>query len=109
MGQCGKATAFGIGEPQPFMAELSFEDAVFLNHIRDHLLLVTLNPSSEHREQDMREHGLTSGWQQCRYCTVKYTSNLSAFNGVETIDFSTLRGLIPLKQHGWYVACIYLP
>jgi hypothetical protein len=55
MGQCGKATAFGIGEPQPFMAELSFEDAVFLNHIRDHLLLVTLNPSSEHREQYMRE------------------------------------------------------
>jgi hypothetical protein len=40
---------------------LSFEDAVFLNQIRDHLLLVTLNPSSEHGEQQLEDHGLSSG------------------------------------------------
>jgi hypothetical protein len=57
------------------------------------LLLVTLNPSSEHCEQNMREHGLTSGWQRCRYCTVKYTSNLSTFNGVERIDFFNITKL----------------
>src|SRR3989442_13760957 len=50
------------------------------------LLLVTLEPAGDHGDQDMKNHSHSSGWRQCRYCTVQYTPNLSNFNGVETAD-----------------------
>ena len=54
MGERRKAAAFGVGESQPAAAELGFEDAIFLLQIRDHLLLVPLEPAGDHGDEDMR-------------------------------------------------------
>jgi hypothetical protein len=63
VGERGEAAAFGVGQAQLSAAELSFEDAVFLLQIGDDLLLVTLEPAGEHGEQELEDHGLSSGWR----------------------------------------------
>jgi hypothetical protein len=57
------AAAFGVGQAQPAPAELGFEDAVFHEERCDDLLLVTLDPPSEHGEQQLEDHGYSSGGQ----------------------------------------------
>jgi hypothetical protein len=42
--------------PQTAAAEVSFEDAIFLKEIRDDLLLVPLEPSRNHGNQDVQDH-----------------------------------------------------
>ena len=59
--QRGEAAAFGIGQAQPAPAELGFQDAVFLKQIRNHLLLMPLQPASDHRDQDLENHSRSSG------------------------------------------------
>jgi hypothetical protein len=58
MGEHGKAAAVGIGEPQAVATELGFEHAVLREEIRDNLLLVTLDPASDHGDEDMQDHGV---------------------------------------------------
>jgi hypothetical protein len=60
IGQRGETAAFGVGQAQPAPAELGFEEAVFHEEIRDDLLLVTVDPPSEHGEQQLEDHGLSS-------------------------------------------------
>jgi hypothetical protein len=57
----GEAAALGIGEPQSLNTELRFEHTVLFLQVRDHLLLVPLNPPSDHRDQDMENHSRSSG------------------------------------------------
>ncbi len=64
VGERCEALTFGVSEPQPSAAELRFEDAVFREEIRDDLLLVTLQPASDHRDQDMQDHERSSGWRR---------------------------------------------
>jgi hypothetical protein len=64
----GKPDAFirrlqGHDQSQPPMAELGFEHAIFLDQIRDHLLLVTLHPTGYHGDEHLQNHGLSSGWK----------------------------------------------
>jgi hypothetical protein len=61
IGKRRKATAFGIGEAEPMPLEFPFEYAVFLKKIRDDLLLVPLQPASNHDDQDVENHGRSSG------------------------------------------------
>jgi hypothetical protein len=63
MGQCGEAAAFGVGQVQPAAAEMGFEDTVFLSQVGDDLLLMTLDPTREYGEQELEDHGLSSGWR----------------------------------------------
>ena len=63
VGERREAAAFGVGQAQPAATELGFEDAVFLLEIRDHLLLVTLEPAGDHGDQDVEDHGGSSGWK----------------------------------------------
>jgi hypothetical protein len=63
VGERGEAAAFRVGETQPAAAELGFEETVFRVEIRDDLLLVTLEPAGEHGEQELEDHGLSSGWR----------------------------------------------
>jgi len=58
-----EAAAFRVGELQPPMAELGFEQAIFLTQICDHLLLVTLHPAGSHGDEHLQNHGLSSGWK----------------------------------------------
>jgi hypothetical protein len=58
VGKRREATAFRVRQAQPAATELSFEDAVFLKEIRDDLLLVPLEPSSNHGNQDVQDHGV---------------------------------------------------
>jgi hypothetical protein len=55
--------ALGVGESQAAATELSFEDAVFFEHIREDLLPVTLNPTGHYSNQHVEDHDLSSGWR----------------------------------------------
>jgi hypothetical protein len=59
--QRGKAAAFSVGEPQPPVAELGIEHPILFTHIGDDLLLVTLHPASNHGDEHLLDHGLSSG------------------------------------------------
>jgi hypothetical protein len=61
MGQGRKATALGVGEPEPSATELGFEDTILFSKVGDDLLLVPIDPAGDHRDQDMQDHGLSSG------------------------------------------------
>jgi hypothetical protein len=41
-------------------AELGREDTILLDHIRDHLLLVTLHPAGNHGDEHLQDHGVSS-------------------------------------------------
>jgi hypothetical protein len=45
-----EAAAFGVCQVQPATAEVGFKDAVFLVQVGDDLLMVTVDPVSEHGE-----------------------------------------------------------
>jgi hypothetical protein len=63
VGQRRKPLAFDVGEPQPAATALGFENAIFLLKVGDHLLLVPLEPASDHRDEDMENHSRSSGWR----------------------------------------------
>jgi hypothetical protein len=54
--QRGEAAAFGIGQAQPAPAELGFQDAIFLKQIRNHLLLMPLEPAGNHGDEHVEDH-----------------------------------------------------
>ena len=56
MGERSKSAAFGIGEAKPAAAEVGFEDAVFRKEVRDDLLLMPLQPASNHGNQNVEDH-----------------------------------------------------
>jgi hypothetical protein len=41
--------------------KVGFEHAVFFVKVSDHLLLVLLDPASDHRDQEMENHSCSSG------------------------------------------------
>jgi len=43
---------------------MGFENTVFLEKIGDHLLLVTLEPTGHHGDQDVEDHRRSSGKSQ---------------------------------------------
>ena len=55
-----REAAFCVCEPQP-AAAVGFQDTVFLLQVGDNLLLLTLDPPGEHGEQELEDHGLSSG------------------------------------------------
>ena len=61
IGERRKAAALGIGEAEPVPLEFPFEYAVFLEEIRDDLLLVPLQPAGNHGDQDLEDHSRSSG------------------------------------------------
>jgi hypothetical protein len=63
MVQHGETATFGVRQAQPAATEPGFEDAIFLKEIRDDLLLVLLEPSSDHGDQDWENHSCSSGWR----------------------------------------------
>jgi hypothetical protein len=56
-----ETTAFRIGEAESAAAKLGFEDTVFCEKIGDDLLLVTLEPASDHGDEDLENHSYSSG------------------------------------------------
>lgn len=58
-----KTAAFRIGQAQPPAAKLGFEEAILCLQVGNDLLLVTLKSAGEHGEQDLWDHGLSSGVQ----------------------------------------------
>jgi hypothetical protein len=53
-----ESATFGVGEPQPAAAEVGFEDAIFLKQIRNHLLLIPLQPPGNHSDEHAEDHGV---------------------------------------------------
>jgi hypothetical protein len=59
-----KSPALGIGEAEPVATELGCEDAVFREEVGDDLLLLTLEPASNDRHQELEDHRRSSAWRQ---------------------------------------------
>jgi hypothetical protein len=51
-----KTAAFRVGEPQAVAAEVGFEDAVLFLEVGDDVLLVPLEPTGDHGDEDMQDH-----------------------------------------------------
>ena len=62
--ECGKVAALCVRPAEPATTELGCQDAVFREEVRDDLLLVPLEPASEHSNQDVQEPSHFSGWRQ---------------------------------------------
>jgi hypothetical protein len=73
IGERRKAATFGIGEAEPVPLEFPFEQAVFLDEIRDDLLLVPLQPTGNHGDQDLEDHRHSSGERMMRSFGPIYT------------------------------------
>ena len=56
--QCGETAALGVGKTKPAAAVLGFEDAILLLKVGDHLLLVPIDPASDHGDEDVQDHGV---------------------------------------------------
>jgi hypothetical protein len=56
VGQHSETAAFRVGKPQAATSKVSFEDAIFLLEIGDDGLLVTIDPASNHGDQDVQDH-----------------------------------------------------
>jgi len=60
VGKHRETAAFCVRQAQPVAIEAGFEDAIFLKEICDDLLLVLLEPSSDHGDQDLENHSRSS-------------------------------------------------
>jgi hypothetical protein len=56
-----ETAALRVGKPQSAATELGFEDAIFFSEIGDDFLLMPIDLAGEHGDQDMQDHGLSSG------------------------------------------------
>src|SRR5215831_12178296 len=56
VGKHREATTLRVRQAQPAATELGFEDTIFLKEIHDDLLLVPLEPSCDHGDQDLEDH-----------------------------------------------------
>jgi hypothetical protein len=63
-GERSKSTALGISEAEPVATELGCEDAVFREEVGDDLLLLTLEPASNDRHQELEDHRRSLAWRQ---------------------------------------------
>jgi hypothetical protein len=59
-GQGRETTAFGIGEAEASITEFSVKSAVFFQEISDDLLLVALDPTGDHGDENLQNH--SSSW-----------------------------------------------
>ena len=79
MGERRKAAAFGVRQAQPAATEVGLENAVFLLEIRDDVLLVTLEPTGDHRDEDVQDHGVPRVENRVvrEYCSILSTQEIS--------------------------------
>jgi hypothetical protein len=61
IGQGRKAAALGVGAAPASLTELGFEKMIFLKEIGDDVFLVACDPAGEHGDEDVQDHGLSSG------------------------------------------------
>jgi hypothetical protein len=61
MSQNGKAATFGIGEGEPTALTFCFQDAIFFSKIGDDLCLVFIDPTGQSGDEELEDHGITSG------------------------------------------------
>ena len=75
-----------------------FKNAVFFLKVSDHLLLVLLDPASDHRDQDMENHSCSSGGKPWSNRAIQYTPSLSNFNRVAAAEIFNHTGS---ANHPW--------
>jgi hypothetical protein len=58
---------------------VGFENAVFLLEISNDVLLVTLEPAGDHRDEDMQDHGVPRVENRVMrdYCSILSTQEIS--------------------------------
>jgi hypothetical protein len=91
-GEDPETTAFGIGEANVSATEFGMESAVFFQEIGNDLLLVAINPTGDHGDKDLQNHGDSWGWEYRCVHLIEYTENPR--------DLNTERDLLPMVS-GW--------
>jgi hypothetical protein len=87
VGQHSEPVAFSVGLVQPKPVELGFEDVVFRKAVCNDPLLVTLDLPSEHGEQQLEDHGLSSGDQAGGHRVTQYATMLGRGRNIKAAEF----------------------
>ncbi len=79
VGERRKAAALAVRQAQPSAPVVGFENAVFLLEIRNDVLLVTLEPAGDHRDEDVQDHGVPRVENRVvgAYCSILSTQEIS--------------------------------
>jgi hypothetical protein len=62
-GEGRETTAFGIGEADASTTEFGMEGVVFFQEIGHDLLLVAMDPTGDHGDEDLQNHSDSWGWE----------------------------------------------
>src|SRR5262249_11991763 len=87
-----ETAAFGIGKSDAFTPKLGVKGAVLFQKIGDDLLLVAIEPSGDHGDEDLQNHGGSWGCKRRRIHSTEYTANPQEFNGVAPTDLFNITG-----------------
>jgi hypothetical protein len=72
----GEPAAFGVGQTQSAATEVDLKETVFFLEVSHDLLPVTVEPASEHGDEDLQDHRCASGWKRRRNHAIQSTSNI---------------------------------
>src|SRR5215831_19847808 len=93
MSQGREAAALGIGEASSLFWQLGFEHLIFCFEVGDDVLLVSIDPTGHHGDENLQNHGDSWGCEYRRAHLSEYTANPRDFNGVASANFfNTTRG-----------------
>jgi hypothetical protein len=79
VGERRKAAALAVRQAPPSAPVVGFENAVFLLEISNDVLLVTLEPAGDHRDEDVKDHGVPRVENRVvrAYCSILSTQEVS--------------------------------
>jgi hypothetical protein len=86
-GEGRETTAFDIGEADASTTEFGMEGAVFFQEIGNDLLLVAIDPTGDHGDADLQNHGDSWCWEYRCAHWIEYTENPRDLNGGASADF----------------------
>src|SRR4029453_504269 len=67
--------------------QLGFERLIFCFEVGDDVLLVSIDPTGHHSDENLQNHGDSWGCEYRRAHVIEYTANPRDFNGVASANF----------------------
>jgi hypothetical protein len=86
IGRGRQSAAFDIAQAQAAIWELGFKNPILFFEVGDHMLLMPLELAGDHGDQDLQNHGGSSGWRR-RWGSMEPTTNMRKINIIESTDY----------------------
>src|SRR5262245_55503908 len=101
MSQGRESAALGIGEAYSLFWQLGLEHLIFCFEVGDDVLLVSIDPTRHHGDENLQNHGNSWGCEYRRAHLSEYTANPRDFNGVASANFfnTTFLYALPPESH----------